>query len=257
MGRWLGALCLAVLFFGASVAIAPRFALDGLIAYAIAFACVGLVVVSVALATPNLGRAAGGIVIGAVILLVGGGGALGPDAAGALAVLVLLLAAGTSLGAAIGARIEHAGHLGPVAIVSSVADVASVVVPGAPSHEIVASAPLLSRMAISWPIVGTRAIAPLLGVGDVAFVALYLAASRRHALGTARTALALGAGLTATAVVVAATEVPLPALPFLAAAVLVAHPEARRPPARDRRAAAVGIAVTTTLAIVAWWARAR
>lgn len=201
---------------------------------------------AVGAATPDLGRAAIAIVVLSALGL-----ALVPAGpVGAAIVLAALLAGGTAGGAAIGARIEHAGHVLPVAVVSSLVDAVSVLTPGAPSDVVADTPALLSLLAISWPMPGTHDLPAFLGVGDVAFVGLYFAAARRHGLSLGRTAVALGAGLAATAVLVMTTAIALPALPFLGAAMLVAHPAARALPARDRPAALVGIALIA-LALVA------
>ena len=172
-------------------------------------------------------------------------GPLGIAAAGL--VLASLLVAGNVVGAVLGGRVQAAGHLSVVAVVSSLADVWSVTAPEGPSGAVAASVPLLSVLALPFPMLGTDAIEPLLGVGDVVFVSLYLAVSRRFSLGVGRTAVALGLGLAATALLVVALERALPALPALGLAVLVAHPEARLPPPSERRQAGWALAVFVAL----------
>lgn len=213
-----------------------------LVGYALAFAAVSACVLGVAARAPSLGRALIPIVaIAALALLALSSEAPGPfDAA---AVLALLLTAGTSLGALVGARIQHPGHLLPVAVISSLADLVSVGTPGAPSDVVAGTPALLSILAISWPMPGTHDLVAVLGVGDIAFVALYFAAAREHRLSQARTATALALGLAATALVVMATSLAIPALPFLGAAMLVAHPAARSLSPSDRRPAAIGFVI--------------
>src|SRR4029078_10975698 len=115
---------------------------------------------------------------------------------------------------------------------------------------------LLSLFALSWPMVGTARIEPLLGVGGVVFVALYVAAATRHRLSRARTVLALASALVVTAAVVMGLALPIPALPFLGAAMLIAHPAARLPPVAERKKALVALlaltAVFATLVLVRW-----
>jgi hypothetical protein len=247
--RWAGAIGIVAAACGLAGLSAPGMPIDptagpaaAIAAYAIAFACVGAAVLAVAGTAPDLGRGAIPIVLAAAagLALVAG---RPPGLGLAIAVLVVLLAGGTAAGAAIGARIEHAGHLLPVAIVSSLADLVSVLSPGAPSDVVADTPALVSVLAISWPMPGTHDVAPILGVGDVIVVALYVAAARRHALSIGRTIVALAIGLAATAVVVAWTALPIPALPFLGAAVVLAHPAARALPVADRRPAAWGLAV--------------
>jgi hypothetical protein len=174
-----------------------------LVAYAIAYACVARAWCSSQANAPDIGGAVFGVVGVGVIALVALQGAE-PSLARLTIVVASLLAAGTTAGAAIGARIESPGHLLPVAIVSSIADALSVWTPGAPSESALASRALLSVVAIAWPIAGTHDVPPIVGVGDVVFVALYLSAARRHGLPMARSIGALAIGLLATACVVAA-----------------------------------------------------
>jgi hypothetical protein len=239
-----------------AAAIAPVLGIDptsgvtaAIAAYGVAYACVASCVIAVAAMAPDLGARA--LAIGSVAVV---GLAVAPLVSGAIVsagiVLALLLVCGTAAGAAIGARIEHPGHLLPVAVVSSFADLVSVSTPGAPSDAIAHTPAALSVLAISWPMPGTHDAVPILGVGDVVVAALYVAATRKHGLAIPRTLLALGVGLALTAIVVAATALPIPALPFLGAAVVVAHPEARRLPPKDRRTAAIGLALVV-LAMVA------
>ncbi len=215
-----------------------------LCAYGVGYACTAAVVLGVSLVAPREPKALAVcalLALGVLITVASSGAA--PGMATFAAVLAALLELGTATGAGIGARIQHAGHLSIVAVVSAVADLASVLSPGGPSHEIAESPELLSLLALSWPMIGTTRIEPLLGVGDVVFVALYVAASAQHGLSRVRTAIALAIALGVTAVVVAVLVLPIPALPFLGAAIVIAHPEARLPPPAERRKALVALVV--------------
>jgi len=167
-------------------------------------------------------------------------------------VALLLLGAGSALGAFVGNHVLHVGHLGVVALVSSLADALSVFHESGPTAQILESAPTLALLAIAAPMPGTPDIPPILGVGDVVVAALYVAAATKHGLSRARTVVALGAGLAVTLGSVLLFERALPALPFLGAAVVVAHPAARLPPREERREAAIGIAVVVALAAWLW-----
>jgi hypothetical protein len=165
-----------------------------------------------------------------------------PDLAAAALVTAALLAAGTLVGGVIGRAIESAGHLVVVAIVSALVDIFSVVHPEGPTAQIVQIETAISVLLLPWPILGTSEIVPILGVGDITFAALYVASARQHGLSARRTLIALTAGFAATLVTVLVTNAGVPALPFLGAAMVVAHPEARRVPPKDRRKAAIGLA---------------
>lgn len=174
-------------------------------------------------------------------------GASVPPLVAASIVTVALLAAGTLVGTVVGRAIEHAGHLIVVAAVSSLVDAFSVLHPQGPTAQIVRVETALSLLVLPWPILGTDDVQPLLGVGDVAFAAIYVAVSRRHELPVGRTVLALACGLAVTLGVVALTGRPTPALPFLGAAVVIAHPEARALPRADRVKALLGLCVLAVL----------
>jgi len=145
-------------------------------------------------------------------------------------VLASLLVAGTLLGNTVGSAIEQAWHLSFVAIVSSLADAVSVLHPSGPSAAIVQSETALSLLALPFAFLGTAETPPLLGVGDVVFSALYVAAARRHGLSSRKTLIALSLAFAVTMVTVVAFELPVPALPFLGLAMVIVHPEARRRP---------------------------
>jgi hypothetical protein len=150
-------------------------------------------------------------------------------------VLVALLLLGTGVGALVGRRIQQPGHLLFVAVVSSVADLWSVTQPSGISHAIAQDPLALSLAALPWPMPGSGELAPLLGVGDVVFTSLYLAATRVHALPLRRSVLALALGYALTTAFVIATERPIPVLPLMGACFVIAQPAARSVSALDRR----------------------
>lgn len=223
------------------------------VAFALAFGWVAAEVLAVAALTPRLSpRALWLPLVLALPLVALGVLAPPPSIAATTAVATLLLAAGTSAGAVLGERIQHAGHLGVVAYVSSLADLTSVLHESGPSAQILESAPTLAVLAIGAPMPGTPDLSPILGIGDVVFVGLYLAASHKHGLPVARTLVALGLGLALTFVVVVALARPIPALPFLGLAVVLVHPRAWLPPPHERKQALVGVLAFTALAAWIW-----
>ncbi|MDD9944219.1 MAG: hypothetical protein OXU20_24460 [Myxococcales bacterium] len=209
--------------------VAPHVPLNPVGAYAWAFASVSAASLAVAYHTPPTSsvRSLGLSVLAAAACLTwlhlsGAGGLWG--AAGVMGGLLLL---GVAVGTFVGARVERPGHLLFVALVSSLADIVSVYHPQGVSHAIIESETALSLLALSFPMLGTDAIEPLLGVGDLVFVALYLTASRVHQLSLRRTLAALSLGLAVTAASVVVLEMALPALPFLGLSILIALPAAR------------------------------
>jgi len=170
----------------------------------------------------------------------------------AAVVAASLLVGGALAGTVVGSRIQHAGHLLVVAWVSTLADAYSVLSASGVSARVVESAEWLPLLAVSWPIYGTDAIEPVLGVGDVVMVALYLTAVRRHGLRERRTVVALAVAFAAVLVALFASGIALPALPFLGVAVVAVHPEARRLRPEDRKPALLGVAVLTVLFAILW-----
>lgn len=244
--RWLIATLGAALLLVVFAWIAPRLpAVHRYVAGVLAFACVGAEVLTVAgLAPPLRPRALIGLLLplGAIVAVALAGSSLPPIAAAAL-VTVSLLGAGTLVGAVVGRAIEAPGHLLVVAIVSALVDAYSVLHPAGPTAQIIQIEAAVDVLILPWPILGTARIDPVLGVGDIAFAAIYAVASRRHGLSMTRTLAALAVGLAATLAVVLATGAGIPALPFLGAAVVIAQPEARRVPPKDRKKALIGVGV--------------
>jgi hypothetical protein len=223
-----------------------------LAAGAFAFACVCAEVLAVAAFTPPFDRR--GLVALpipiAVLGLVAWLGSALPELAAAMLVTVALLALGALTGAVVGRAIQKPGHLLVVGVVSALVDVLSVLHPQGPTAQLVQIETVVSVLLLPWPILGTSAIVPILGVGDITFAALYAVATRRHGLSMRRTVIALAAAFATTLLVLLITEASVPALPFLGVAILVAHPEARRLPAEDRRTAAVGLVILIALFVM-------
>ncbi len=174
---------------------------------------------------------------------------------GALAVVGALLTGGSLVGGIVGAGVKHPGHLLVVAWVSSLADLYSVLSPHGVSAHVIRSQAALSLAALSWPIPGTPDISPVLGVGDVMLSTVYLVVARRHRMGIARMVIALTVGYAATFVALLVCQRALPVLPFLAGAVLLIVPGARKLQAKDRRTAFIGMGIMTILFAAAWCTR--
>jgi hypothetical protein len=249
---WAVSLASTAAVFRAVSATAVHVAASPLLAYALGFGCVVVATLGAGVFAPRTVRTVLPIIVVSSCGL-GYAYVTNPREPGwpfAVAVTIALLAAGSSLGALVGARIEHAGHVLFVASASALADVFSVFAPSGPSHAIAKSETALRLAALSWPMIGSNTIEAFLGVGDVVFTALYLATAQRHGLSLRRTLLALALGYCAAMLVVLGLQVPVPALPLLGAAMLVAHPEARRPPAADRRRGLVALSVMAAVFLV-------
>jgi hypothetical protein len=255
-GRWAAAIAISVAVLLGASALAPHVALSPFGAFGIGFGAISACVIVASGSCPAtrgrelVGACAFAVPLAALAVWSPPWSAL----AVACVVMVGLLGATTILGAVVGSTVAHPGHLLLVALVSSAADVASVMHPAGPSAVIAESEAALTVLALSWPMLGTTAIEPMLGGGDVVFAALYFAAARKHRLSLGRTALALGLGFALSLACVMWLERALPALPFLGATIVALHPQARRVPAADRvrgsAAAAVMIAAVTVLLLL-------
>ncbi|MGE0785374.1 MAG: hypothetical protein AB7S26_06790 [Sandaracinaceae bacterium] len=157
------------------------------------------------------------------------------------AVTITLLTFGSVAGGVVGSAIDKPGYLIVVAVVSSMVDAFSVLHPSGPTAQIVELEAAVNVLVLPFPFFGTTRIEPVLGVGDVTFVAIYFAACRRHGLPMVRTIVGLTIAFVATMIAVLVLQRGIPALPFLGAGVVLAHPQARALPEEDRRRAAIGI----------------
>jgi len=169
-----------------------------------------------------------------------------------LAAIVLvgtcLMALGHAIGHTVGSRIEHPGHLLPACVVAACVDLASVIHPSGPTHTVVASKKALDLLTISFPVLGTHAYAPSIGVGDIIFAALVLATAVRHRLSIRRMALLVATGLILAGLSSALLQQAVPALPAIGLCVVLGVPAARRLRSEDRRTAVLFMAGAIVLA---------
>jgi hypothetical protein len=160
-----------------------------------------------------------------------------------------LLAFAWATGTAIGRRIERAGHLLPAIFVAAAADVASVASSWGPSRAIVASERALSLLAISAPVPGVVAAAPVLGVGDLVFVALVLGTVDAQKLPYARAVGLSFAGILLAGFGSAWLGAAVPALPAIGLLLLVGLPAIRVVARKDRTVTTIAVGVSLIVAI--------
>ncbi len=250
--RWIASVVLVevvlvIWHLGRALPLAPT------LGFLLGFACVSSAALVVSWACPALSsKALAWVILPATVLAVlSFSGFQGLPQV--MIVTAALLLGTTLVGNVIGSAIEHPGQLVFVAVVGSAMDILSVLHPSGISAAIAESEAALSVVALSWPLFGTDAFIPLLGAGDVAFTALYLAAARRHQLSMSRSVLSLAAGYAITLITVVSLEQSLPALPFLGATFIAAHPAARRPSRADRNKGALiclGVVVAVVLLLL-------
>lgn len=170
-----------------------------------------------------------------------------------------LILAGGTLGASVGARMQRSGHILAVALVSAGVDLWSVTSPHGPTHAIVRNPALVRLLTVSVAVPSMREPQPAIGVGDVVFVALYLAAAQRFSLPRGRTLMLLAAGVLAAGGAAMAAGTPVPALPLIGFAVVLGHRAAREVHPEDRRATlfAAAVFVSSVLRVALKWKQIR
>jgi hypothetical protein len=251
---------------GAAVALAawalPRVQVGAGLADAIAFAgatlfpIIGLSLAATAEASLTI--ALGSAAVAAASLL-----ALSVRQPSAIATVILvdsaLVCLSWALGCSLGRRVQHAAHLLPASVVAASADLVSLLSPEGPSHAIAESERALSVLAVWFPVPGSPALAPALGVGDLLFMGLVFGVARAHGLPYARCVLACLAGTALAGVAAAWLAIPVPALVPIAAVLVLALPALRKLRPSDRAAARWSMLIASSLALAtivrAWLSR--
>jgi hypothetical protein len=142
---------------------------------------------------------------------------------------VMLVILTFSVGFWLAGEIEKAGHLIPVCVLGTLVDIWSVF--HGPSRQVAGQVmehqqrmaeagvqtppPIVDFLILHWPYPGADMMATLLGLGDLVFVAMFLAASRRFGLSLPKAFLLILAGLALSTAVALWWSRPVPALPFI------------------------------------------
>jgi hypothetical protein len=184
----------------------------------------------------------------AVATLVGVAAGHASNRLAVVAVDTALVSAAWAVGASLGRRVQHVGHLLPACVVAASADVVSLVSPEGPSHAIANSERALSVLAIWFPVPASTALAPALGVGDLLFIALVLGVALAHGLPYARTVLCCAVGTALAGLAAAIFGVAVPALLPIAGAVIIGLPPARSLRVVDRKAARWSMLIAVAVA---------
>ena len=160
-----------------------------------------------------------------------------------------LVALAWALGTSLGRRVQHPAHLFPACVVAASADLVSLLSPEGPSHAIANSERALSVLAVGFPVPGTNAVAPALGVGDLLFMALALGVARAHGLPYARTVACCVVGVAVAGLAAGWLGVAIPALLPIAAALVLGLPAVRRLRREDRAAASWTMVIAGSVAL--------
>ncbi len=142
---------------------------------------------------------------------------------------VTLLCITFTLGLWLAGELEKAGHMILLGILGMLVDVWSVFqgpsknVGQAITEHVVQQfetgvwhpPPVVEFLLLSWPQPGSDFIMPLLGFGDLVFIAIFLGGARRFGLSIPRTVFLLLAGLAHSFALAFYFQIPIPALPFI------------------------------------------
>lgn len=169
-----------------------------------------------------------------------------PPRLGALSGSLGLALVSLCLGAIVGHRVESLGHLPAVALISSATDLWSVTSPSGVTHAVTRNPALLRLLTVNVVPPGETLPHPVIGFADIAFAALYLAVVTRFGVRPHRAGALVFIGLVSAGAAAMALERPVPALPFLGAAVVFGLPKTWQIDKRDR----VATAVTAALFVV-------
>ena len=155
-----------------------------------------------------------------------------------------------AFGSALGKRVQHPAHLSPACVVAASADLVSLLSPEGPSHAIAQSDRALSVLTVGFPVPGSLALAPALGIGDLLFMALVFGVAQRHGLPYTRTVGLCALGTALAGMAAAGFGLAMPALVPIAAVLLLGLPPIRRLRRADRAAAWVSMLAATSVAAV-------
>ena len=172
-----------------------------------------------------------------------------PPIATVLLVDTALVCLSWALGGSLGRRVQHPAHLFPACVVAASADLVSLLSPEGPSHAIAKSERALSVLAVWFPVPGSSALAPALGVGDLLFIAVVFGVARAHGLPYARCVLACAFGTALAGLAAAWSGLAVPALVSIAAVLLLVLPAIRKLRRGDRRAARWSMLIASSVAI--------
>jgi hypothetical protein len=193
-------------------------------------------------------RVAGGIAFSALLTLLGLAWFHPTTSAALLLADSALVCVAWAFGASLGKRVQHPSHLFPASVVAASADLVSLLSPEGPSHAIARSDRALSVLTVGFPVPGSFAVAPALGVGDLLFMALVFGVARQHGLPFVRTVLLCALGTAIAGLAAARFSFAVPALVPIAAALLLGLPAIRKLRRADRTAALVSMLAAASVA---------
>jgi hypothetical protein len=139
----------------------------------------------------------------------------------ALLIDICLIGIGCHIGKIVAMGVSQRSYLIPLTLVASVTDLWSVW--GGPTHVIVREPLLQNYFLITYPLLGSNAILPTLGLGDITFLALYFALLPQYKLKVRATSWAIIFAFSAVFLLSLQAGKGLPAIPFISAAFLAVN----------------------------------
>ena len=167
-------------------------------------------------------------------------------------ITVSVLSLGCLVGGYIGALLEHPSMLFVVAYVAALGDCFSVFHPHGLTANIMKDPQALAVLTLSVPVLGTKHIVPLVGIGDVAFAAVFFVGTRVTGLSERRTLLALAGALIAVVLSVEVLHLTLPAVPFMSVGIVAMHRETRSLPRAQATRILLNLLVVTVVLAGLW-----
>lgn len=163
-----------------------------------------------------------GVMTALGLAAVAGGAAL-EGAPSALLIGAGLIFAASAIGARLGHEVDEASYIWPLVIVALGADIWSVTTPEGVTRQMVGDGlpPGVPLIILTLPVPGLG-LSPVLGIGDLLFSGLMLGAVARLGLSTRRVVLGLAVGFMCCLAGLFVWAVPLPALPFIGLAGVIA-----------------------------------
>ncbi len=134
---------------------------------------------------------------------------------------ICLIGIGCHIGKIVALGVNQRSYLIPLTLVASVTDLWSAW--GGPTHVIVREPLLQNYFLITYPLLGSNAILPTLGLGDITFLALYFGLLPQYKLKVRATSWAIILAFLAVFLLSLLAEKDLPAIPFISAAFLTVN----------------------------------
>jgi hypothetical protein len=219
--------------------------------FALVFAAIGAIVLiaSAGAATHRAEWRQVALLLGLSVATIAIGAQL-PDHPSAVLMGAGLLLGAAALGARLGWEVQSATYLWPLVLVALGADIWSVTTPEGVTNQMMEDGlpPGVPLIILTLPVPGVG-LSPILGIGDVLFTGLFLGAVVRLELSMRRALIGLSAGFLICMGLLIALALPIPALPFLGLAGVIALGRSARPEPKEL---ALALGFVAAVFIIRW-----